>query len=454
MRLKYIVPAAMVVAFAGCDSVLDVKPANEVASETAIVTPNDARSALAGLYDALQSTSYYGGNFVLFMDLSSDNALHSGTFTTFADADGNNLTPDNTTIEGIWDSMYRTIGRANTLIERVPGVTLLSAAERDDILGQAYAIRALTYHNLAKVWGTDGGLGVPLRTTTPTSLADASSITRSTQAQVYTQILADLAQARALISNTNPTRATRGFVRALYARVYQYQSNWTAARDSAAAVIAAYTLAPTFAALFTAEGTRTTEDIFRVAFTDQESMNLGFYYLTRGLGGRREQSPTANLNSSFETGDARRATTVALSGSTRYSLKWPTPVGAEDFHVMRLAEVILIKAEAHARLNGVGDLAAAVTEYNKVRVRAGLAPHVFGVNVITQTDVLSAVLRERRSELALEGDRWPDLLRRGDLLTIMAAHIAPRVFAPHQALYPIPQNEIDVAIGLKQNPGY
>lgn len=452
MKLRLILPGAMIVAFAGCGSILDLKPSNDVAEELAINNPNAARAALAGLYDALQDGSYYGGDFVLFMDLSSDNALHAGTFTTFADADDNNLTPDNGTVEDIWDAMYRTIGRANEIIARVPGIAQLSASERDDMLGQAYAVRALTYHNLIKVWQPVGGAeGVPIRLTPPASITEASSVTRSTAAQVYTQILADLAQARTLISNTNPSRATRGFVRALYARVYQYQGNWAAARDSAAAVLPSYSLAPTFAALFTPSGTRTPEDIFRVAFTEQESMNLGFYYLTRGLGGRREQAPTLNLFNSFEAGDARLATTVARSGSTRYSLKYPTPVGAEDFHIIRLAEVILIKAEAHARLN---ELVQAVTEYNKVRVRAGLAPHVLGVDVVTQADVIAAVLRERRSELALEGDRWPDLRRLGTVNAVMAAHIAPRAFPSFQATYPIPQNELDVAPGLVQNPGY
>jgi hypothetical protein len=229
-----------------------------------------------------------------------------------------------------------------------------------------------------------------------------------------------------------------------------------------------YSLAPTFSALFTATGTATSEDIMRLAFTDVEFMNLGFYYLTRALGGRREQSPTADLRSAFEAGDARLAITVPLTGTTRYSLKWPTPIGAEDFHVIRLAEVILNKAEAHAQLN---ELALAITEYNKVRARAGLAAHLFVPGVTTQAEVLANVQRERRVELALEGDRWPDLLRRSTgcpttgttapascvIGTTMIAHRATfggGTFPVHMAIYPIPQNELDVVAGLQQNPGY
>jgi hypothetical protein len=474
MKLRYLVPAALLVAAAGCDSVLDVKPFTQVDEGTAVNTPSKARAAMAGLYDALQSGSYYGGSFVFLPELSSDNAAHTGTFTTYADADRARMTPDNTTVEGMWDSMYSTIGRANVIIERVPAIATLDPAERDDMLGQAYAIRALVYHDLVKIWGSPAG-GVPIRLVPPETPAEASNITRSSVADVYTQINADLDAAQTKITNTARSRATVAFVRALRSRVKLYQGQYTSARDEAAAVIAAsgYSLAPTFGALFTATGTATSEDILRLAFTDVEFMNLGFYYLRKNLGGRYEQAPTADLFNAYETGDGRRAITVPLSGTFRYSLKWPTPIGAEDYHVIRLAEVILNKAEAHARLNELG---LAVTEYNKVRVRAGLPAHVLGVNVTTQAEVLTAVLRERRSELALEADRWPDLRRRssgcptsGTTLTaaeaatcligsVMIAHRASfgatNLFPLHLINYPIPQNELDVTPGLTQNLGY
>ena len=289
MKLRYLLPAVLLVATAGCDSILDVKPSTTVTTEDAIVNPNSARAAQAGLYDALQSTSYYGGDFVIFMDLSSDNVQHSCTFTTFADAEGLQLTADNTTVRAIWNATYRTIGRSNTLIARIPGVTLLDATESADIIGQAQAIRALAYFDLVKVWGTSGaGGGVPIRLTPALTIADVANVTRADTSAVYTQIFADLTAAQAKITNTNPSRATVRFVRALRSKVALYRQQWAVARDEAAAAMVGVSLAPTYQALFTADGTRTTEDIFRLAFTDQDAMNLGFYYLTRGLGGRRE----------------------------------------------------------------------------------------------------------------------------------------------------------------------
>jgi hypothetical protein len=104
--------------------------------------------------------------------------------------------------------------------------------------------------------------------------------------------------------------------------------------------------------------------------------------------------------------------------------------------------VILIRAEALAQLNRLPE---AVAEYNRLRVRAGLA--LDPVVGLTQGGVLAAIARERRLELAFEGDRWPDLVRTG-------AATALGISATQQLL-PIPQSERDVApLTMAQNPGY
>jgi starch-binding outer membrane protein, SusD/RagB family len=110
--------------------------------------------------------------------------------------------------------------------------------------------------------------------------------------------------------------------------------------------------------------------------------------------------------------------------------------------VVRLGEVILIRAEALAQLN---KLPEAVDEYNKTRVRAGLAPDPRTGR--TQADVLNSIYKERRLELAFEGDRWPDLVRRGVAASTLG-------IPANMTLFPIPQREIDTAPGITQNPGY
>ena len=221
---------------AGCNNVLDVQPINDIGESQAITTPAGARAAVAGLYDALQDFSYYGGELLFFGDLSGDDVEHMGTFTTYRQLDQNDITSDNGSIEGFWDALYKAVGRANIVLEKVPNVPGLSAAERDDLLGQAHFIGALTYHNLVKFWGDTaaGGLGVALVLIPPKSISEAGLATRATTGEVYAQILSDLNDAEALMgSSIESQRATVMAVRALRARVYLFQRNYVGAESEA-----------------------------------------------------------------------------------------------------------------------------------------------------------------------------------------------------------------------------
>jgi hypothetical protein len=351
------------------------------------------------------------------------------------------------------------VGRANVVIAKVPGVTDLDPVERDQMLGEAHFARALTYHNLVKVFGEQavGGMGVPLILTPLSDIPSAALATRATTGAVYTQVLSDLQQAQTLMSVTGATRqGSIGAVRAIRARVLLYQQNWAAAEAEAEAVAAmGYILAPQYSSLFTAEGANTAEDIFRINFSATEFNNIGYYYRAKGAaGGRREVTPSNALllayhpayvvgnPASYTPTDLRGQWNVRFQGSTVYGAKYPTGVGAEDIHVIRFAEVRLIQAEAEARQNKLAEAQASV---NPIRVRAGLTPLDF--SAATQLQAITAILFERRLELAYEADRWPDLVRNGLAVTTLG-------IPAFQTLYPIPLNELDVAPGLLQNPGY
>lgn len=446
-------------ALAACSDVLEVEPINEVEAEDAIVDPTSARAALAGVYDGLQDTDYYGGDLQFFSDLPSDDVEHTGTFTTFRQADLNNLTADNGSIEALWDNLYQAVARANTLIAALPGVPDLDDDERNQMLGEAYFARALTYHNLVKLWGeqTPSGMGVPLRLTPPATVGEASQIARATTGEVYQQILDDLAEAEQLMSDdASTTTASLGAVKAIEARVHLYRGDWAAAEDAAEAVIAmGYGLAPEYPDLFDADGIATVEDIFKLSFTAVEYQNIGYYYRARGAGGRAEVAPTPELLAAYDPNydgsaasynpvDERGQWNVAFRRGNPYGSKYPTGAGAEDVHVIRFAEVLLIHAEAEARQ---GNLIDALASLNPIRVRAGLAPLVLGVDVVSQQDVIDAILHERRLELAYEGDRFPDLVRTGRAMPVLE-------IPEFRTRFPIPQNELDVAPNLQQNPGY
>lgn len=446
---------------AGCDSVLDVKPINDIGDGQAIVNPPGARAAVAGLYDALQDDSYYGGEVLFFGDLSAEDVDHTGTFTTYRQIDQNDITADNGSVETLWDALYAAIGRANIVLQRVPAVTALDPAERDDLLGQAHFIRALTYHNLVKFWGDTaaGGMGVPVVLTPPVDIPSTALVTRATTGAVYAQILTDLTAAEALLDPgvADSRRATIAAVRALRARVFLYQRNWAGAETEAEAVAAmGFGLDSLYRHLFTPDGDDTPEDIFRIDFDPVDYNLQGYYYLIPDEG-RLEITASQSLAVAYDSGYTGDPTTFAptdrrglwnisfadtTDGASIYGSKYRTGVGAEDIHVIRFAEVLLIQAEAEARQSKLGEAEATLT---LVRTRAGLP--AAGIDGMAQADAILTILNERRLELAFEGDRWPDLVRTGLAVTTLG-------IAPFQQLYPIPLNELDVAPGLVQNPGY
>ncbi len=444
---------AAALATGGCDRVLETEPRAALPQSQMIVDAATASAALSGAYEALTRSSLYGRDLLLLGDLPADNATWTGTFQFLGDIGQNRILADNAQITDMWYWLYRQVDRDNVILERVPQVQGMTDAQRNDILGQAHFLRALSFHNLTKFWGA-----IPLPLAPVKAPDDAAAYTRQPVAQVYTQILADLDRAQTLITNTTNTRqASQTAVRALRARVLLYRASqpgaanaaadWQGALDAANQVLTGRdTLTVAYADLFSPTGTNTTEDIFRVAFNAQQANGLGFYYLQAGRG---ETMPSANLDAAFGAGDVRRAATLRPTNNANRPFnaqKWSTAQGTEHVHVIRLAEVVLIKAEALARLNRLPE---AVRSYNLVRVRAGLAPHAVGREVTSQADVLAAIDRERRLELALEGDRWPDLVRRG-----VAAQVKGFTDRPGQALLPIPLRDVQTSPGLTQNPGY
>jgi hypothetical protein len=442
---------------AGCDDELALAPVNEVPEETAIIDAAGARAALLGAYDSLQEDGYYGGDFFFYGDLGSDIVEHSGTFDTYLEVDRHQTTADNGSVLDMYETIYAGIHRVNVLLQRVPAITDLDAAERDQILGEAHFLRALHYHNLVKYFG-----GVPLRLEPPTSVDQAGEISRATVDETYTQILADLDQAAQLITEDNPsTRASLGAVLALRTRVHLYRQQWAevlAAADQVEGL--GYSRATAYSDLFTAEGSDTPEDIFRVPFTTTEFTNAGYYY---GPDGRYEVAPTCTLlqfydpayecgSDTFNPTDDRGAWNVAVIDEFPYGTKYPTAIGAEDMHALRFAEVILNRAEALAR---TGQLQPAIDQLNRLRERANgetltLAGVASDPAVADDQEVVQAVWNERVLELALEGDRWPDLVRTGQAVTVLG--LTPE--EEHTLLFPIPQNETDVSPNVDQNPGY
>jgi hypothetical protein len=127
--------------------------------------------------------------------------------------------------------------------------------------------------------------------------------------------------------------------------------------------------------------------------------------------------------------------------------------GYSDMYMIRLADILLLRAEAY---NAKSDVANAAIMVNKVRARVGLAPTM----AATQNDMALAIEKERRLELAFEGQRWFDLVRTGRAIAVMNAqkdadgNSLNYNVQKYQLIYPIPQTQIDLNPLLSQNSGY
>ncbi|UCC25707.1 MAG: RagB/SusD family nutrient uptake outer membrane protein [Gemmatimonadales bacterium] len=452
MTKQRLVPALLTaIALGACntDELLNVLPVDEISDEIAIVDAKSARAALAGAYSSLQSGDLYGGDWVLWVDVLTDDVEHTGTFGSWADGDLHNFRPQMGSIDGIWTNSYGGINRVNLLIQKVPVIETIDAADANDILGQAYGLRALHYFNLVRAWGD-----VPLVLVPPANLEEAAQVSRDPVSAVYGQIESDLAQAGSLLSsgsNDDHTFITAGFVTAFEAKVALYQQDWLTAVSKAQQVVASgeYSLVTNLRDAFSADGNPSAEDIFRVAFTTVDWNNQGYYYLYEG---RFEQGATQEIYDLYEPGDLRFELNFPHPDDIRSDgievTKYPTPIGSEDIHVLRYADVLLILAEALAEQNELSD---AVGYLNQIRARAGVSEYVFGTDLVSQQDVLDAVYLERRLEFAFEGERWHDLVRTGRAVAVLGPSGR---FEPHEVIWPIPVGEMDTAPNLVQNPGY
>jgi len=411
----------------------EITPTEYVAADEAITNANGVKKAVVGCYDALQSQSYYGRNMIIVPDLVADNLKESGTLQEYVEIDNNRMLADNATVLGIWSSLYDAINRANIVLFYVPKVNDMADDLKNNYLGEMRFLRALHYFNLVRLFGK-----VPLRLTPAFNPTDANNIKRNDVSEVYAAIIDDLLFAEANINNTVRGRATKQSATALLAKVYLTTGQYDLAKQKAAAVIAQFPLESNYSNLFSTEDPA--EVIWSVKFNAQDGNRLALYFAPTGMGGRNEVVPTNELNAAFESGDLRKNVSIA---SENYVLKYKDiATGTDKVIVLRNGEMYLIRAEAELRLASP-DLSLATADINAIRARAGLA----ATAASTKDDLLLAVEKERRVELAFEAQRWFDLVRTNRITAYL-----PSV-TTNQMLFPIPLSEVQ-ASGLEQNTGY
>jgi hypothetical protein len=447
---------------------LDQKPQASLDASTAIKDASSVTAATLGIYSGFQSGNYWGLRYFAFSDMYADNINHVGTFPSFSAIWNVAILPDNTEVGSMWNSMYSTINRANTVIAAVPGIADQSVV-KDNVLAEARILRANVYFDLIRYWGGSktgfnqaGGVGVPLVLTPTLVEADAKPQARATEAAVMGQVITDLdfAIGVSTFGNTNVAgRVGKDYAKALRARVALYMGDYATAQNYATELIGSsrYTLTAgaDYKNIWALKNTK--ESLWEIQYEPTNSNSIAFFYYTTATGGRNEISTSSGLNTAHEAGDLRQAINATATGGAATNLKTlkftRVATGDDNVVMFRLSELYLIRAEARAQLGT--DLVGALADVNVVRIRAGLAANTTATTTAT---LMTAILKERRVEFAHEGHRFFDLKRTNLLATTIGATyfgISGTIDNTFRALWPIPQRETLTSGGIiAQNTGY
>jgi len=438
-RIIYSLFLTSLVIFTSCEKILEVEPTYYISGEEAIKDKRGVETALNGAYFGLQAVGMYGRHLVTLGDLTADNLDWKGTTQEYGQFENNTLLSDNIMVEGVWAAHYDVLNRVNTVLVKLPEISDMTAAEKDNVAGQLYFLRALTHFNLVRLFGS-----VPVKTQPTLDLNSNLNVVRNTVEDVYKNINSDLEMAMGKISINNAYYASNHAVLALQAIVALYEDDYETAKAKASEVINSgnFVLESDYAALY--NGDPNGESIFTVVFDEQNGNRLAEYFYPTSEGGRYEFAPSESLISSYDESDARLA--ASIQGNPPYCTKYNDLVTmANNVHVIRLAEMYLVRAEAEARLSG--SKPAIRNDINIIRERALVDPIEFD----TYEELLIAIEDERRRELAFEGKRWFELVRTG-----RAIEVVESVNNSDQLLFPIPLVEVqnNTNSGMYQNPGY
>lgn len=474
---------------------LDIKVAGQLSLEEFYKTDADALQATTAMYDMqMEGSSYFCWYLIktLPSDESNCSGSGSGDQPALQDMDRFNWDSNNDAIKGYWNRTYSVINRANLVIEKVQPESAL----RTRLIAEAKALRAYYYLDLVSQWGS-----VPIILKVP-GVNEFLTQPRASKNDVYAQIEKDLTEAitvlplKSLYSQADKFRISKGTAQAILGKAYLYQEKWSKAAELFNEVVNSgeYSLEPKFASIFTAKCEFGKESLLEISYTTQKTpypsgrarksnniiqlmgIKAGIYKKAPGDslvgGGWAFNAPKAKLYDAFiNAGDQVRRieTLMSVEELRAKGGDWTNPAfwGYEGFirrkygsystetfdgtsvadwgtnwRLIRYADVLLMLSEANYRIGNEEDSRLML---NKVRDRAKLG------NITASGDALfEAIVTERQLELALEGHRYPDLIRWGRA----ARELSSYGFTPGKhELLPIPYADVKSG-NLEQNPGY
>ncbi len=482
-NLKYKIVSLLVftVVFSSCEDDLNVLPNDQMTEIDFLNNPENAIQLVNGVYNKQLDWNMYSFSWIGMTSITSDDADKGSTLT---DTGSDKHKMDNLTFEAtdmsfndVWNGRYDGIYRANNALFYLEQLNI-DANLKNRLIGEVKFLRALFYFDLVRCFG-----GVPL-VVSKIDINDSETVNnvvfvRKSKTETYAQIETDLTDAieKLPIKNQyvgdNIGRASKGAAQALLAKAYLYQEKWQLAFDMSNNVMTSgqYDLLPNYADVWKEIGENKSESIYEV----QATLTKGLVGYTDVQGPRGTpdlgwgfNTPSVQLMNSYEPGDVRKNATIMMVPSVlwdgfvapstwnnpRYNYKayqssiaesWDGNKGetAKNLRILKYSDILLIHAEAAFKL---GNTSEALTQVNVIRNRA-LLPSL-------TTLTIQQLFNERRWEMAMEHDRWFDLVRTGQAKAAMEANGKDFVIGKHE-FFPIPSDQIIQSGGrLIQNPGY
>lgn len=435
-----------------CKKSLDLQPHQQIQQNQALLTAADVQITLVGAYNRAGLADLYGGGVFLYSDLQATQTEvdWQGTYQGLTQMVAQTIPNDNGFVNSLWSDAYQVINQTNNVLANLDKVGTSNVARTE---GEAKFLRGMVYFDLAKLYGkawNDGdptkNLAVPIVLTPTTSILPSSFVARSTVSQVYQQAITDLTDAENKLPESNSFYANKYSAAAILARLYLQKGDYAKAVTEATNVISsgAFSLNANYADEFPYPGQvhidNTSEDIFAIQVTNQKGVNyLNTFYAESNNGGRGDIIVKDSFVAEFEDGDTRAGMYFLDSGGVLRCDKFDNVYG--NVHIIRLAELYLIRAEANLRISPtstVGD--TPLNDINVIRSRAALGT----LDAVAIADVLT----ERRHELAFEGGFFLQDAKR------LGQDVVPLPYNSNKLVFPIPAQDINANPNLVQNPGY
>lgn len=473
-KITYFAGLITMVLMASCSKFLDEKPTSNESVANFYKTEADITQAVNAVYNALAKSNQYGGNFIYFMEIRSDNTYCESITNSggiYGDIDLFRESPYNILLNSTWVGCYDGIKRCNVVLDRINNVPM-SDDLKAKYKGEVLFVRALTYFNMVRLWGE-----VPLVTTYIEDPFSTFKKGKDSVEDVLVQVKNDLKEAIALLPTSVDKKrygaAVAGTAKTLLGKVYLTTGEYQAAANILKEVIDSgqYKFIKNYADIFDVTNKNNGESVFEIQYSDA-IVDLGSAFanlfapkgtteLTNGIGQTQGLNiPSDELYLSYEDGDLRRDVSIGVIPSDgrlycKKFVKAPVLENMSDanFIVLRYTDVLMMYAEALNEVDYKTD-GDAFKYLNQVRSRAGLS--TFSSEELPSKEAFrNAVWAERRHEFAFENQRWFDLLRTGKALEVINASGPDYHIDEHNLLFPVPQTQIDIVPGvLAQNRGY